>query len=247
MVAPLINYGIGHIRGALSPWRYMYIVAGAVTILWAFVVLFLMDPDPTRARHINEREKYIAVSRLRSNNTGVRNVHFKQAQLWELLLDIKFWMSFFMALLIYVANGPLNTFGPLIAHSLGYSTLNSLLLLMPVGAFGVIATIVSGWLARKWPTGKMYTVIIFQLLTIVASCLLWKLPRTAKAAQVVALVLLAAFPASYTVLMSVVVANVAGYTKRSMSSSGLFVGYCLGEIHHPLVRCSNALTNFYVQ
>lgn len=28
VVSPLINYGIGHIHAALSPWKYMYIVAG---------------------------------------------------------------------------------------------------------------------------------------------------------------------------------------------------------------------------
>jgi hypothetical protein len=93
------------------------------------------------------------------------------------------------------------------------------------------------------PAGKMYVVIFWELLTIVACCLLWKLPRTAKGAQVFALVLLGSFPASYTVLMNVVVANVAGYTKRSMSSSGLFVGYCLGKIHSSAVQKHSKVAN----
>jgi hypothetical protein len=32
VVSPLINYGIGHIHAALSPWRYMYIVAGCKSL-----------------------------------------------------------------------------------------------------------------------------------------------------------------------------------------------------------------------
>lgn len=106
IVSPLINYGLGHIKGALSPWRYMYLVAGGITILWAFVILFFMPPDPVRAKKFSERERYIAVARMRANNAGVRNTHFKREQLWELLCDIRFWLCFFMALTMLVANGP---------------------------------------------------------------------------------------------------------------------------------------------
>lgn len=105
MVSPLINYGLGHITGSLSPWRYMYIVAGSITVIWSFVILFLMPPDPIRAKRFTEREKYIAVARMRINNSGVRNTHFKREQLYELLMDPKFWMVFAMAFLILVANG----------------------------------------------------------------------------------------------------------------------------------------------
>ena len=84
----------------------MYIVAGAVTIIWAFVILFLMPPDPIRAKRFTEREKYIAVARMRVNNSGVRNTHFKFEQLKELLTDLKFWLCFFIALTMLVANGP---------------------------------------------------------------------------------------------------------------------------------------------
>ncbi|KAK1017082.1 hypothetical protein LTR33_019449, partial [Friedmanniomyces endolithicus] len=92
IVSPLINYGLGHIHGSLSPWRYMYLVAGAITILWAFVILLLMPPDPIRAKRFTEREKYTAVARMRENNSGVR---FEQ--LWETLRDLRFWLCFFMA------------------------------------------------------------------------------------------------------------------------------------------------------
>jgi len=34
---------------------------------------------------------------------------------------------------------------------------------------------------------------------------------------------------AYVVLMGLQVANVAGYTKKSVASAGLFVGYCLGK------------------
>lgn len=84
----------------------MYLVAGSITVLWAFVILFFMPPDPIRAKGFSDRERYIAVARMRVNNSGVRNTHFKIEQLWELLRDAKFWLTFWMALTMLVANGP---------------------------------------------------------------------------------------------------------------------------------------------
>jgi predicted MFS family arabinose efflux permease len=62
IISPLINYGLGQVTGALASWKYMYIVAGVMTTLWAFVILFFLPPDPTRAKGLSAREKYIAVS-----------------------------------------------------------------------------------------------------------------------------------------------------------------------------------------
>lgn len=43
-------------------------------------------------------------------------------------------------------------------------------------------------------------------------------------------------------LMGLQVANIAGYTKRSIASSGFYVGYCLGE-HIPLGRPKRPTNN----
>ena len=107
--SPLINYGFGHVKGALSPWRYMYLFAGSITILWSVVVYYYLPPDPIRAKGFTEREHFIAVSRLQSNNSGVRNTHFKKEQMMELLFDLKFWIMFWMTLLSMFANAPGDT------------------------------------------------------------------------------------------------------------------------------------------
>jgi MFS family permease len=116
-ISPLINYGLGHISGGgLNSWQYMYIVAGAITILWALVILFFMPPDPIRARGFSDRERYIAVARMRENNSGVRNRHFKGEQVLESLRDIRFWLIFSIAFLMMIANGPVSSFIPIIIN-----------------------------------------------------------------------------------------------------------------------------------
>jgi MFS family permease len=103
--SPLINFGLGQINGGKSSWRYMYYFAGSITIAWGIVLYFVLPPDPVRAKGFNDRERFILVARLRSNNSGVRNTHLKGGQILELFLDIKFWLMFAIAFLSMIANG----------------------------------------------------------------------------------------------------------------------------------------------
>lgn len=206
----------------------MYLVAGSITIVWSFVILFFLPPDPIRAK-FTDRERYIAVARMRVNNSGVRNTHFKVEQAWELLLDVKFWLVFAMAFLMLVANGPVSTFIPIIISDLGFSGLNSLLLVMPAGAIIGTIELMTPWIAMKYKGLRAYLVAITVCLTILGSLLLWQLPQSATGAKLFACYILAGYGGGYAVLMSLQIANTAGYTKRSLGSSGMFVGYCLGE------------------
>lgn len=75
-----------------------------MTIVWGFTLYFVLLPDPMRAKGFEERERYIMVARLRTNNSGVRNTHFKGSQAVELATDPKFWVIFLIALLSMIAN-----------------------------------------------------------------------------------------------------------------------------------------------
>ena len=229
IISPLINYGLGHIQGSLSPWRYMYIVAGSLTIIWSVVIYFFMPPDPIRAKGFDARERYIAVARLRSNNSGVRNTHFKKQQVFELMIDIKFWLVFAMSFLMMIANGPVSTFAPIIISGFGFNTLNSLLLVMPAGL--IIGTLewFAPYLAYKIPNIRSWLVVGCEMGTVIASILLWALPRSAIGGLLFGVYILASFGGAYAVLMGMQIANTAGYTKRSVASSGIFIGYCLGK------------------
>ncbi|KAK5215775.1 hypothetical protein LTR96_011114 [Exophiala xenobiotica] len=234
-VSPLINYALGHIHGPLSSWKYMYIFAGCLTILWGVALYFILPPDPIRAKGFTDRERYVAVARLRTNNSGVRNTHFKMEQVREALLDPKFWLMFFYALLSMIANGPISTFLPIIIDSLGFSTLNSLLLFIPVGVYAGTMMVLMGWLARKIPGWRIWLAVICQTITAFASLLLWNLPMHPVGGMLFACYILPSIGAAYAVIMGLQVANTAGYTKRSVASAGLYIGYCVGNFIGPLL------------
>lgn len=113
----------------------MYLFAGFLTIVWGIVVWFVLPPDPIRAKNFDQRERYILVARLQSNNTGVRNTNFKAGQVRELSIDVKFWLLFAVAFLSMIANGLISTFVPIIINSFGFTTLNSLLFVIPAGVY----------------------------------------------------------------------------------------------------------------
>lgn len=188
-----------------------------------------------RVKGFNAREKYILVARLRTNNSGVRNTRWKSQQVIELLTDVKFWLAFGVALLAMVSNGAISTFGTIVIKGFGYSSLNSLLLTMPAGAYAGTMMLLLSFLAMRVVHIRTWLIFGAQLGTTFASLLLWKLPKTAKGGLLFAAYILPTTGAGYTVLMGLQIANTAGYTKRSLASSGLYIGYCIGNIIGPLI------------
>lgn len=166
---------------------------------------------------------------MRVNNSGVRNTHFKIGQVWELLMDEKFWLIFAIAFLMMIANGPVSTFIPIFINSFGFSGLNSLLLTMPAGFVTGCIELGAPLIAYKVPNMRAYLVAICQIGTITGAFLLWLLPRDNTGGLLFAVYILASFGGAYAVLMGLSIANTAGYTKRSVTSSGIFVGYCFGK------------------
>ncbi|KAJ4374052.1 hypothetical protein N0V83_002791 [Neocucurbitaria cava] len=233
--SPLVNYAFGQAKGPLHPWKYMYLFSGSITVVWGCALWFILPPDPVRARGFNERQRYVAVARLRTNNSGVRNMHLKKEQIGELLLDVKFWLCFFMAFLSMIANGPISTFVPIIINSFGFSTLNSLLLVMPAGAYAGTMQLLIPFLCYKYTNLRAGLIFGCQVGTTIAALLLWLLPIHKTGALLFACYILPTVGAGYAVLMGLALANTAGYTKRSVASSGLYIGYCLGNFVGPLI------------
>lgn len=207
----------------------MYYFGGGATIIWGAVLYFLLLPDPVRAKGFDSRERYIMVARLRTNNSAIRNTHLSFLQIQELFLDLKFWLLFSCSFLVMIANGPITTFFPIIISGFGFNELNSLLLSIPPGIYAGFLQLILPYIAYRFKNCRSYLIVGAMLLTTLAALLLWLLPRSATGGLLFGIIILPSTGAAYAILMGLLVANTAGYTKRSAASSGLFIGYCLGE------------------
>lgn len=89
----LLGFGIGNIKGGLPSWKFEFLIIGALCCIWGVVMMIFLPDSPVTAKGLTQREKRIAVERLRENQTGVENKHFKWYQVREAVLDIKLYVE----------------------------------------------------------------------------------------------------------------------------------------------------------
>lgn len=96
IIGGALNYGFAQITGgALRRWQYIYLMAGALTMVFGGVC-FLIPNSAVSAWFLTEEEKVVAVERLRRGQTGVRCQRLKGYQILEALMDLKVWLIAFM-------------------------------------------------------------------------------------------------------------------------------------------------------
>jgi len=95
IVGSLFTYGLGHIESkVMFKYQIIFLFCGLLTVCYAAVVLVLMPDSPMEAKYLTEREKVIAVERLRANQMGVASREWRWDHVWETLLDLKTWCWF---------------------------------------------------------------------------------------------------------------------------------------------------------
>jgi MFS family permease len=95
IVGSLFTYGLGHIESeAMFKYQIIFLFCGLLTVCYAAVVLILMPDSPMEAKYLTEREKVVAVERLRANQMGVASREWRWDHVWETLWDFKTWCWF---------------------------------------------------------------------------------------------------------------------------------------------------------
>lgn len=95
IVGSLFTYGLGHIDSdSLFKYQIIFMFCGLLTIVYAVFIGILMPDSPMEAKYLREREKVIAVERLRANQMGVASRVWRWDHVLETLLDFKTWCWF---------------------------------------------------------------------------------------------------------------------------------------------------------
>jgi MFS family permease len=120
-IGGLFGYGIGQIKGALPSWNYEFLIIGALCCIWGIVMVIFLPDSPVTAPQLSDRQKRLAVERLRDNQTGVENRTMKPKQILEAFLDWKVWTFFLLGFSGNIPNGGISNFGTLIIKGFGFS------------------------------------------------------------------------------------------------------------------------------
>lgn len=171
----------------LRRWQYLYLMTGSINVLYSLLLCAFLPDSPMNARFLTPEERFWAVRRLAANRTGIASRAWRWDQAREALLDARVWLVFLFNVAINIPNGGLQAFGTIIIADLGFGSLGASLLTMP---FGVLATS-SAWLfsyaASRWHNRRTVVASAALLLPILGTALVYGLPRSNVAGQLVGL------------------------------------------------------------
>ncbi|KAI5301490.1 hypothetical protein KEM56_001668 [Ascosphaera pollenicola] len=210
IVGGLIAYGVGMIEhGALPNWKILFVIEGSITFAYGIFMFFVLPDSVQTTWFLNEEQKKIALARSLKNKTGDTgdDHQFKWEQVWDSLTDPQVILLSLANIVVCMTAGALTAFQPQIIKGLGFSNLRSILLQLSNGGAEIVFMIITSAIAAY-----------------VANM---------RATQMVGLVL-SVIPAVNTPLsVSLITANIAGRTKRSICSALFFITYGIGNIIGP--------------
>lgn len=151
--------------GPLKSWQWLFLAYGVVSVIFGFFVGWYMPDSPMRAKCFSEEDKHLMVERVRDNQTGVQNKEFKKPQLMEALGDPQVWGYAIIALCTTLPTSGLGSFYNIVIKSLGFTTLQTQLLAMVLGAYIIVILLSSMWLVQK--TGQNLLVMLVFLIPYV--------------------------------------------------------------------------------
>lgn len=79
--------------GGLRGWRWLFIVEGAATIVWAFIAGFILLDFPANSKGLSQRERDIAIARLREGGVTVRNSENPTGKRRSFILALTDWRT----------------------------------------------------------------------------------------------------------------------------------------------------------
>ncbi|KAG5979081.1 hypothetical protein E4U54_006983 [Claviceps lovelessii] len=207
-----------------------------MTIISAPFIYWKLDNDIASARFLTELEKAQAVERLRANQTGTGSREFRWSHLAEAALEPKTYLWIGMALCLNALASVTNTFGPLIISGLVSDKFTSTLLNIPFGAVQVVVIVLACYLAQRARL-KGAVLVLFMLPVAAGLAVLFSVRRdpSARPALLVGYYLLAFMYGGIPLIVTWIVGNTAGTTKKSVAMSVYNAATSAGNIIGPLL------------
>jgi hypothetical protein len=190
-----ITNGLTEARG-LRAWRWMFIIEGAITVVIAVACFFVLPNFPRTTTWLTEQERQLAIWRLQEDVGEDDWVSSSDQGFWHgfklAFTDIKTYVLMFL-LLGLVSAGSVTNFFPSVVGTLGYNTINTLLLTVPPYVLAVITSMLNAWHADK--TGERYWHITLPMYVAIVAFIL-AAATTSTAPRYVAMMLMV--PGVYT-------------------------------------------------
>ncbi|KAJ5743211.1 hypothetical protein N7533_010313 [Penicillium manginii] len=169
LIAAGITSNMDNVKG-LRAWRWLFIIEGAITIVVAFIAIFILPNFPRTTPWLTEEEKDLAAWRLEEDIGEDDWVNSEdQSFLYGAKLaftDSKTWVLMLMILCI-VSSASVTNFFPTVVQTLNFGTIETLLLTAPPYCLAVITAFINAWHSDR--TGERYFHVTLPLYVSVAA------------------------------------------------------------------------------
>ncbi|CAG5141296.1 uncharacterized protein ALTATR162_LOCUS907 [Alternaria atra] len=166
--------------GGLRGWRWLFIVEGAATIVWAVAAYFILLDFPANTKRLTDRERAIAIARLREG--GVRT-HVegeeRMGKAKSFRLAVMDWrtISFILGYMVIVGSSTLSYFYPTLMTGLGYTdTVTAQYMTVPIYAVAFVCTAVTTYFADSISNHRGLVIaswLGFSLITSILVCVIY--------------------------------------------------------------------------
>ncbi|KAJ5748599.1 uncharacterized protein N7511_010295 [Penicillium nucicola] len=211
IMGALVAYGLlFYTSNTFKPWQIMFLIFGLITIAVGISITIFLPDNPMTSR-LSHSEKLLAIERLRENQTGIENKHFKRSQFVEIFTDPQTYLIAIIVTAMDVPNAAMSSFTSLIIKNFGYTTKETELLNIPNGAVSIVTILAVSWTAGRY-NQRCLCIVAALSAGLLGGCTGSALP----------------------IMYSLAGANVAGHTKKVSMNAVLLMSFCLGNILGPL-------------
>jgi len=221
----------------MFPYQWMFLIFGLFTVVVGIALFWILPDSPMTCRFLNERERMVAIQRIKDNQTGIKNKEHKRYQVLEALRDPKVWILTLGVFFQNMTNALQSSFTGLIIKGLGYNTYHAVLLTIPASlVIGLTCLAVTWFLSSSLGQNKrIFAIICCYLPGIIGTVLLYAVPlgKSTVGIHLFAVYFVNTISTCASIMYSLLASNIAGYTKKSVVNSMFFISYSLGNIISP--------------
>ncbi|KAJ3710365.1 MFS general substrate transporter [Lentinula guzmanii] len=203
-----VSFGLLHTNTEnFAPWQWLMIITGLITLVTSVCFWFWFPNSPTTAWFLTPEERVLAVQRIKVNQTGVENKHWKREQFIETLQDPKIWVMALFAAVAYLTNQR-----QLITTLLGCvdGVMEILSIWLGISLAGVKGIGRAGSLVNLLPSHLKVGLLFGYWLSIFSI-------------------------APFAIFLGWVSGLVSGHTKRTTTNAIVLIGYAIGNFASPFV------------
>lgn len=158
----LLAFAILRLRNVngMAGWRWLFIIEGLFTLLTGFFSFYLMVPLAVQTKNklhpkgwFTEREEKIVVNRVLRDDPSKGDMHNRQALSFKAIIkalaEFDLWPLYAIGVVAYIPTGTIDKYLTLSLRLLGFSRLNTVLLLIPAQVVHIIFLLIITWVSER--------------------------------------------------------------------------------------------------